>query len=141
MNKKDLNISDVIDGIVIAEKYYDILESYYDAWGLCLSIAILKDNRIALSSKHWLKNYYIECDNCDWDIIKDVAKTIDREISHNSHDTTYVYITNLNREQTTNVYNLIVSKLREKQIDFDVSECFEFTWQANKNNCVLFSVI
>lgn len=141
MNKKDLNISDVIEGIVIAEKYYDILENYYDSWGLCLSIAILKDNRIALSSKHWLKNYYIEYANPDWNIIRDVAKTINREITHNSNDNSHVYITNLNREQTANIYELIINKLKENQINFDVSECLEFTWQANKKNCISFSVI
>lgn len=141
MNKKNLNISDVIEGIVTIEKYYDILENYYDEWGLCLYIAILNNNKIALSSKHWLKNYYVECSNLDWNIIKNVAKTINREISHNAQDTSYVFITNLNREQTSNVYQLILNELKENKIIFDISECWELNWQVNQNNCVPFSII
>ena len=140
-------IQDEINEIVYATKELKKVENYYDAWGLSLSIAIMKNDTIALSSKHWIKNYYIEVhDDTDtenkfvfglWDIVTQTSNTIGRELERCNNDTSYVFIPNLSREQTEKVYKEIISELQSRKIDFDVDEKWElWGWEVNDINCV-----
>jgi hypothetical protein len=152
----------LVKDLVEAVKDFEIAENYYDNWGLSLHIAILKNNVIALSSKHWVKNYYIEVkdnDNNDsdktemgesssnesklkgsafglWDIIIRASNEVSRELDRDSNY--YVYISNLNREQTQKIYDEILSQLRsQKGWSFDVVPKWQmYGWNATKDNTI-----
>jgi hypothetical protein len=122
-------------------------EEYYDSMGLALSMAVLTSNIIVLSSKHWIKNCYIEVQiqpQSDdkfvyglWDIIVQTARNINRELDRASNENKYVYISNLNREQTTKVYNTIIKELEDRKQNFDIVEQYNFFgWNVTDLNCV-----
>jgi hypothetical protein len=145
----------LIKDLVEAVKDFEIAENYYDTWGLSLHIAILKNNVIALSSKHWAKNYYIEVRNTSdaiggsdnqldvngsifglWNIIIRASNKVSRELDRDSDH--YVYISNLNRDQTHKLYEEILSQLRsQKETSFDVvSKLQIYGWDVTKNNTI-----
>lgn len=142
------NINEIVSVVNEIKK----AEPYYDAWGFNLSIAILKTNVIVLSSKHWLKNCYIEVytgknkSDADtksqfvfglWDIITQMSTTIKRELERNDNITSYVYITELNRDQTLKVYEEIVNEIRSRNLEFDVVEKWNWLgWDVNEENTV-----
>lgn len=121
-------------------------EEYYDSLGLALSMAVLNNNSIVLSSKHWLKNYYIEVQQIDddekfvfglWDVIITVSREINRELERNPNETNFVFITKLNREQTAKVYESVIQELNNRKLDFDVVEQYNlFGWNANNANTI-----
>jgi hypothetical protein len=148
--------SEIIKDLIEAVKDFEIAENYYDTWGLSLHIAILKNNVIALSSKHWAKNYYIEVKNDEdttatatvasdklnksvfglWDIIIRTSSQVSRELDRD--DLHYVYIPNLNRDQTCKVYEEILTQLRsQKGCSFDVVPKWElYGWNVTIDNTV-----
>lgn len=121
-------------------------EEYYDTLGLSLSMAILKNNTIVLSSKHWMNNCYIEVEQIDnnnkfvfglWDIITCVSRDIGRELDRTPPETGFVFVSNLNRNQTLKVYDAIIRELGDRKLDFDVIKQFNFFgWNVTEQNTV-----
>lgn len=119
-------------------------EQFYDAWGLALSIAVLSNKQIALSSKHWLKNYYIKAPSVEssilWDVIKTTVHSIKRELTA-SPDEPYVYVTNLSRSQTNKLYDVLIEELDRREIGIEVMEVWEcYGWQADATNIIRFEL-
>lgn len=145
------NVDNVTIGDVIQTTLEEIHETevYYDSLGMALSMAVLKNNIIVLSSKHWMKNCYIEVqvpeteNNNDkfvyglWDVLVKISRTINREFDRASNEDKYVYISNLNRAQTAQVYESIIKELEDRNLEFDVVEQYNiFGWNVTHENCV-----
>lgn len=137
---------DVVSEFNDVEQLMEKAEQYYDSLGLALSFAVLKNNVIVLSSKHWLKNCYIEVEQVDddknfvyglWDIISTVSRDINRELERTPPETNFVFISKLNRDQTQKVYDALVKQLGERKLDFDVIEQYNlFGWDINDTNAI-----
>lgn len=136
-----------INQIVYVENELKQVENFYDNWGFSLYMAVLKPNMIVLSSKHWLKDCYIEIDITTnpkildqfvfglWDIITQTSTTIKRSLERNNKVKSYVYITQLNREQTLKVYNELINELYSRKLQFDIFEKWNlFGWEVNDEN-------
>lgn len=146
------NIERIAAGEDVIDEFNDVGalleqgEQYYDSLGLSLSMAILNDNVIVLSSKHWLRNCYIEIQQVDddkkfvfglWDILTTVSRNINRELDRNDNETKFVYISKLNRDQTQKVYEAIIEEIEDRRLDFDVVERYNFFgWNVNEENTV-----
>jgi hypothetical protein len=108
----------------------------------------MKNNVIALSSKHWLKNAYIEIkDDSEvvdgkfvfglWDIITQTSNTIGRELERYNKDSSYVYISNLSRDQTLKVYKELIKELQSRKLSFDVDAKWEmWGWNVGEDNTI-----
>lgn len=123
--------------------------NYYDTFGLRLSIGVLKNSTIVLSSKHWLKNYYIKVQPQDknnindkfviglWDVLIHISRTINREIEHDKDETHFVFIPNLNRDQTTKIYEAITTEITKRKFTSDIMTSIDVLgWNVNKDNAV-----
>jgi hypothetical protein len=139
---------DVVSEFNDVQQLLEKTEQFYDSLGLSLSLAVLKNNVIVLSSKHWLKNYYIEVQHPEeqnndkfvyglWDILVSVSREIKREFDRCNGVTHYLYITNLNRAQTAKVYDAIIQELQDRKLDFDVVQQYNpFGWYVTTENAV-----
>ncbi len=127
------------------------LEKYYDEYGMCISFAVLTNNCIAVSSKHWLRNSYIEIKKDQlpwpdtneklvyglWDIIIRVAQNISRVLERDEGENKFVYISKLNRVQTNAVYDELVQEITKRGLLVDVVNGYDlFGWHVTENNCV-----
>lgn len=148
------NIERLASGEDVVSEFNDVqqllekTEQYYDSLGLALSLAVLKRNVIVLSSKHWIKNCYIEikhptAENNDkfvyglWDVLVSVSRSIKREFDRSKGISHYLYISNLNRSQTSSVYDAIIEEIRSRELEFDVIQQYDsFGWYVNKENTV-----
>jgi hypothetical protein len=121
-------------------------EEYYDNWGMNLSMSVLKNNTIVLSSKHWLRNCYIEIQPdtkddkfvfCLWDILIKVSRDIKRELRRDEGETNFVFISNLNRDQTFNVYEKIIQEIENRDLNFVIVDSTELLgWNVTEENAV-----
>lgn len=139
---------DIIDEFNDVQYIIEKGEEYYDNWGMSLSFGVLKNNIIVLSSKHWLRNCYIEVqsqtnDKIDkfvfglWDVVVQTSRNVKRELQRKEGETKYVFISNLNRTQTTKVYQAIIEELNCRKLDFDiVCKTNIFGWDINDINAV-----
>lgn len=137
---------DVVSEFSDVQQILEKTEQYYDSMGMALSMAILKDNVIVLSSKHWMKNCYIEVQQIDdddkfvyglWDVLVQTSRNINRELERSNGETKYVFIPKLNRQQTTKVYEAIIQELQDRKLDFDVVEQLNFFgWNVTEENTV-----
>lgn len=139
---------DVISEISDMQIVMESAEQYYDSMGMQLSIAVMEPGVLVLSSKHWLKNCYIEVsrgvENVSllfeedkervhaprmtlelWDVLLCVSKKIDRILEHNENNDNYVFITHLNRSQTLKVYNTILEELKNRGLLYDMVEQYD----------------
>lgn len=120
-------------------------EDYYDSMGLALCFGVIDKKIIALSSKHWLHNYYIETFSKGtdlWQLIRDVIAKISREFTHlDMKNPYYAYVSNLNREQTEKVYYALLNELQVQNIKHDIVECWElYGWKVNAQNATPFHI-
>jgi hypothetical protein len=51
---------DLVSEVMDMEGLMEVAEEYYDSLGMRLSMAVMEPGVIVLSSKHWMKNCYIE---------------------------------------------------------------------------------
>jgi len=137
---------DVVSEFNDVQEILNQTEEYYDSMGMALSMAVLANNTIVLSSKHWLTNYYIEVQQPDndakfvyglWDIIVQTSRNINRELDRSANEDKYVFISKLNRDQTKKVYDSMIKELEDRKLDFDVVQQYNiFGWNVTDTNCV-----
>jgi hypothetical protein len=116
-------------------------ESYYNLFGLSLFISVTNDSKIVLSSKHWIKNCYIDVrsdkgevieGNDLWDII---TKSISQPFERYEHVTWYVFIPNLNKNDTNGIYNAIIAEIKKRNLNTDTVETWDFFgWKITQTN-------
>ena len=127
------------------------LEKYYDEYGMCMSFAVLTNNCIAVSSKHWLRNSYIEIKKDElpwpdtgerltyglWDIIIQVAKNMSRVLERDEGETKFVYISKLNRVQTASAFDELVREVTKRGLLVDIVNGYDLLgWNVTDKNCV-----
>ncbi len=125
----ELLIVNLIDIKVGAEK----LKGYWDETGLDMHIAVTTDNKVIVSTKHWVRKHYIQTQmdpNILWERLGEVCNRIGRKLIR-SEKGPYVYIDNLNIKQTQEVFNIIVEVLGVDTID----RVWELSWDIQ--NAVL----
>ena len=137
---------DVVSEFNDVQQLFEKTEQYYDSLGMSLSMAVRKDNVIVLSSKHWLRNCYIEVQQIDdddkfvyglWDILVTVSRIIKRELERVPPETKYVFVSKLSRAQTIKVYEAIIQELEDRKLEYDVVEQYNvFGWNVDQDNCV-----
>ena len=118
-------------------------ENYYDSFGLSLYISVTNDSKIVLSSKHWLKNCYIDVrtstndkveGNELWDI---VSKSITKSFERYDGIDWYIFVTNLNRSDTNSVYNSILSEIKKRDCICDTVEKWDVSgWKITEQTAV-----
>ena len=111
---------------VVAEA--EKLKGYYDETGLDMHIAVKKNGRLAVSTKHWGRVHYIVTDKDPkeiWTSVKEVASDIGRNLIK-SEKGPYVYINKLSVTQTQEVFD----KFKEKLGD-NIERHFQFSWKID----------
>ena len=118
-------------------------ENYYDTFGLSLYMSVTNDSKIVLSSKHWMKNCYIDVRTSDgshvdgnelWDII---SKSITKPFERYDRFMWYIFITSLNRSNTNDTYNSIISEIKRRSYICDTVEKWDLSgWKVNEQNAV-----
>lgn len=103
-----------------------------------LSIYIIKNDTIVLSSIIWPKYYYIkiytEGESFDfglWDIVMNVSYKKSLKLIR-SHDNTKLLIYNLNRHETNNVVFEIIKEIKSRTLSFETKE--SFFWNSIKDD-------
>ncbi len=94
-------------------------------------IAVKRSGKITISTKYWFRVNYIipdflvEPDEIWEKILKPVAGEIGRTYIR-SEEGNYVYLHKLNKQQTQDVFDKILSKISNLQIE----RHWEYTWDA-----------
>ena len=128
------------------------LKGYWDETGLDMHIAVKKDGRIAVSTKHWSRVHYIRtqynsgsdsgngngngsgsgsCGDSSggsdviWEKLSIISKNIGRTLIK-SKKGDYVYINKLNKKQTQKIFD----RFKEMFGD-DVIKVWEFSWDID----------
>lgn len=108
--------------IIAAAELVDQLEQakeFWDQTGLDMHIAVKKDGRLAVSTKHWSRVHYIRTGKTTealWDVVQSVGRTIGRSLVR-SEQGPYVYIPKLNVDQTQAVFDLFKDELGHENVE------------------------
>ena len=129
----------IVNTLQEIEKDYEIAKGFWDAQGLALYLAVKRNGSVGISTKHWTDVVYLETQNSSphelWLILGKVTDAIGRTMVRAERGS-FVYIPNLNEEQTEEVYNKIVTELQSQKIIFDENLKMEWEWEVD--DAVLF---
>ena len=118
-------VSDIIEIIEEAEK----LKGFWDDTGLDMHIAVKKDHRIAISTKHWVRVHYITTNQSTdemWKSVGKISKNIGRTLIK-SPNGPYVYINKLSEIQTEQIFE----KFKEYFGVKNVVRVWEIHWEID----------
>lgn len=118
------NIQDVVTAL---EK----VKGFWDETGLDMHIAVLENNTIAVSTKHWLRVHYIVTKNLDnaWEnVLKVVSELIGRKLIR-SEKGDYVYVNKLSKNQTQKVFDAIVAQCKLHDWYKRIERHWEASWK------------
>ena len=132
-----------IDRMIELVNEFKESENYYDSFGLSLYISVTNDSKIVLSSKHWMKNCYIDVRKSDgthvdgnelWDVI---SKSITKSFERYDSILWYIFINSLNRASTNDIYNSIISEIKKRSYMCDTVEKWDISgWKVSELNAV-----
>lgn len=135
------SLINIVNTLEELKKDYEMIKGFWDSTGLALYLAVKQNGSIGVSTKHWTDVMYIQTQNCTtlqlWQILGKVTDNIGRTMVRSERGS-YVYIPNLNEQQTEEVYNKIVSELQSENIVFD--EVYKMEWEWDVADAVLFRV-
>lgn len=144
-----IEIDEKIEEIQQLEHVVLNIEKFYDNLGLSLSFVVLKNNTLVMSSKHWLYNYYIHISNpfnninkqhkkftlIDelWEILIQLSRKINRGFQVGENDKYMIYLSKLNRTQTSHIYEMIITELNNRNLNFLITKSFDILGWKNDN--------
>ncbi len=120
-------VSDIIEIIEEAEK----LKGFWDDTGLDMHIAVKKDHKIAVSTKHWVRVHYIRTAAESyieeiWKSVREIASDIGRTLVKSSNGP-YVFINKLSETQTERVFD----KFKDRFGKENVQRVWELHWEID----------
>jgi len=103
-------------------------KKYWDETGLDMHIAVKKNGKIVVNTKHWSRNHYIVT-NLDtealWNGLGEISQNIGRKLIE-SQNGPYVYLDKLNVDQTQDIFNQMKDKFGD-----NVERNFEWKWDIS----------
>ena len=129
-------MSTVDDYIADIEMIVDTVEKikgFWDETGLDMHIAVLRDQTISISTKHWYRVHYIKTVNLDdpWDkVLKQISEKYGRKLIRSTKGK-YVYIHKLNEIQTKEIFNEIVNICEKNKWLNNIERHWELSWDID----------
>ena len=109
----------------------EMLKGYWDDTGLEMYIAVKNNKMVAISTKHWWRVNYISTElepNEIWNHLKEISEEVGRKLIK-PDEGDYVYIHMLNKTQTKDIFDKIVSKLNCNNTN--ISRVWERSWEID----------
>lgn len=112
---------------------YEKVKGFWDDLGFAFYISVKKNGSIGLCSKHWAEVVYLQTVNCTtdqlWRLVADTMNAASRTMVQ-AENGNYVFVSNLNEEQTDKMFNLLKKHLQTANIEFDKVLKLEFQWET-----------